>query len=104
MTGFMSIKALNHNITFKPALALPLIQREQFTDMKHLYKVFLWLFLCYKHSNNHRSTGIKVYSSDINTAVYRSDQNRINKLFESDDASNKDCINYNVLPAGGDVT
>ncbi len=60
------------------------------------------LFLCYKHSNNHRSTVIKVYSSDINTAVYRSDQNRINHLIESDDASNKDCINYKVMPAGGD--
>ncbi len=71
--------------------------------MKHLYKSsFISLFLCYKHSNNHRSTGIKVYSSDINTAVYRSDQNRINHLFESDDASSKDCINYNVTPAGGD--
>ncbi len=43
-----------------------------------------------------------MYSSDINTAVYRSDQNRINHLFESDDASNKDCINYNVMQADGD--
>ncbi len=36
-------------------------------------KSFVSLFLCYKHSNNHRSAGIKVYRSDINTAVYRSD-------------------------------
>ncbi len=40
------------------------------------------LFLCYKHSNNHRSTGIKVYSSDINSDVYGSDQNRVNHLLE----------------------
>ncbi len=65
-------------------------------------KSFVSLFLCYKHSNNHRSTGMKVYSSDINTAVYRRDQNKINHLLESDDASNKGCINYNVTPAGGD--
>ncbi len=51
--------------------------------MKHLYKSFASLFLLYKHSNNHRSTGIKVYSSDINIVVYSSDQNREN-LFESD--------------------
>ncbi len=84
----MSIRAL---ITFKSAFVLPLIKRETFTDVKHLYK----------DSNNHRSTEIKVYSSDINTAVYRSDQNK-KHLFESDHASNKDCINYTVMPAGGD--
>ncbi len=42
------------------------------------------LFLCYKHSNIHRSTGIKVYSSDINSDLYVSDQNRVAKSpFES---------------------
>ncbi len=51
--------------------------------MKHLYESFVSLFLRYKHSNNHRSTGIKVYSSDINIVVYSSDSNTEN-LFESD--------------------
>ncbi len=51
--------------------------------MKHLFKSFVSLFLHYKHSNNHRSTGIKVYSLDINIVVYSSDQNREN-IFESD--------------------
>ncbi len=52
--------------------------------MKHLYKTFASLFLLYKHSNNHRSTGIKVYSSDINIVVYSSDQKNRENLFESD--------------------
>ncbi len=34
------------------------------------------LFLYYSHSCYHRNTGIKVNSSDINTDVYGSDQNR----------------------------
>ncbi len=41
----MSIKALNHNVMFKSAFMLPLIQREQFTYMKHLYKV-LYHYFC----------------------------------------------------------
>jgi len=34
--------------------------------------------LCYNNSNYNRSTGIKVYSSDINTNVYGSYKNRVN--------------------------
>ncbi len=51
--------------------------------MKHLYKPFVSLFLRYKHSHNHRITGIKVSCLDINTVVDSSDQNREN-LSESD--------------------
>ncbi len=57
--------------------------------------LFLSLFLRRKHSNNHRSTGIKV-SSDIK---YNSDQNRENLFKKWLHASNKDC-NYIVSPAG----
>ncbi len=68
--------------------------------MKHLYKSFvLLLFLRYKHSNNHRITGIKVYNLDINTVVYNSDQNREN-LFESDFTFG--LYQLHITPADGD--
>jgi len=40
------------------------------------------LFLCCKYSNYHRSTEIKVYSSDINADVYVIGQNRANQLLK----------------------
>ncbi len=62
--------------TFKPAFTLPLTWREQLSSVWNephsLFNHTVSLFLCYKHSN-HRSTGINVYSSDINSDVYGSD-------------------------------
>ncbi len=55
----MSTKSLNETVTIKFVFALPQTLRGQLTYMKHLYKSFVSLFLHYKHSNNHRITGIK---------------------------------------------
>ncbi len=72
--------------------------------MKQHHRLFnhtVSLFLCYKHSN-HRSTGIKVYSSDINSDVYGSD--RVNHIFESRLIWHFKwrCIYYIVTPVGGE--
>ncbi len=45
---------------------------------------------------------MKVYSLDINTDVYVSDQNRANHLLKVIHASNNVCVGYIVSPLGGD--
>ncbi len=44
--------------------------------------------MSYSHSYYHRKTGMKVNSSDINTDVYTSDQNRASHLLKVTGASN----------------
>ncbi len=60
----MSTKSLNETVTFKFVFTLLQAQRGQFMYMKHLHKSFVSLLLRYNHSNDHRITGLKVYSSD----------------------------------------
>ena len=56
------------------------------------------LFLCYKYSNYHRSTEIKVYSSDINSNFCVIDQKERKELGAENDAF----IDYIVSPPGSD--
>ncbi len=60
------------------------------------------LFLSYSYSYDHKNTGIKVYSSDINIDVYSSNQNRANHLLKVTSVSNNVYVDYIVLPLGGD--
>ncbi len=92
----------------KSAFALPLTQgadiyhvwvRNSFTNSLFSYTV---LFLSSSHSYYHRNTGMKVYSSYINTDVYGSKQNSTNPLLKVTGALNNVCVDCIVSPLGGD--
>ena len=85
-----------HTGTFKSVCAVADPERAA-VDMKQLYFHSLFnhtvsIFLCYRYSDDHRSSELKVYSLSINTDVYGSNQNRVNHLLRV--ASNIECINY----------